>query len=214
MKFRTDFVTNSSSSFLAFNVKNEVLVDSLSNLGIRFERTPNGVFSDQMSIVLPSGESTVIECENSSLTTLDECTSISVWIISLLLWEIGIYQENDDFSDFDKELISLLNEAGITHLEWTDIEKWDRDIVIEKELSPRFDPMDGYIEKATIEHTKGWEGGEVGPCIYTEVNNGQRISINYPNDTYRDLVNNAEYAIAGNLKHFKIKRILLMRSKI
>lgn len=40
MKFRTDFVTNSSdTSYLAFNIKNEKLWDYLSSLGIKLENS-------------------------------------------------------------------------------------------------------------------------------------------------------------------------------
>lgn len=41
MKFRTDFVANSSdSNFLVFHVKNQTLFKCLTNLGTRFWRTP------------------------------------------------------------------------------------------------------------------------------------------------------------------------------
>ena len=49
MKIRTDFVTNSSSSgFVCFHVENKELYDFLTELGIRFENTEAGVFTNKM----------------------------------------------------------------------------------------------------------------------------------------------------------------------
>ena len=83
MKFRTDFVTNSSdSSFLTFNIKNKALFQCLTNLGIRFEDVEDGEFSDTMRIILPSGNSAEIDGgENWELPYVTECNSISTWLM-------------------------------------------------------------------------------------------------------------------------------------
>lgn len=201
MKFRTDFVTNSSdSSFLTFNVKNKALFQCLKNLGIRFENTKENEFSDTMRIVLPSGESTEIDGgENWSLPYVDECPSISAWIVALLLHEV----EEDGYSEFSKELITLLNEANITHLDWEAVESWSRDEMME-DLSAKFDQMDGAIEEASIEHTYGFEG-EVGPCIYTEVHNGKRLSVNYSDEEEIETeeCDGLKFVVTGKLKYFE-----------
>ena len=208
MKFRTDFVTNSSdSSFLTFNVKNKALFKCLTKLGIKFENTKKDVFSDRMRIVLPSGESAIIDGrENWSLPYIHNCSSISAWIVALLLWEVeDIYpeKEEDDYSGFSKELITLLNEADITHLDWEAVEYWSRDTMM-KDLSVKFDQMDEDIEDATIEHTYGFES-EVGPCIYTEVHNGKRMSVDYTdtNEVETEKCNGLEFVVTGNLKYFE-----------
>lgn len=208
MKFRTDFVTNSSdSSFLTFNVKNKALFQCLTNLGIKFEETKENEFSDTMRIVLPSGESTEIDGgENWSLPYVDDCPSISAWIVALLLWEVeDVYpaKEEDEYSEFSKELIALLNEADITHLDWEAVEYWSRDKMME-DLSAKFDQMDGDIEEASIEHTYGFEG-EVGPCIYTEVHNGKRLSVNYSNQDGIETedCDGLKFVVTGKLKYFE-----------
>ena len=208
MKFRTDFVTNSSSSsFLTFNVKNKALFKCLTKLGIKFENTKKNVFSDRMRIVLPSGERAIIDSsENRSLPYVDDYSSISAWIVALLLWEVeDIYpeKEEDNYSEFSKELIALLNEADITHLDWEAVKYWSRDTIM-KDLSVKFDQMDEDIEDATIEHTYGFES-EVGPCIYTEVHNGKRMSVDYTdtNEVETEKCNGLKFVVTGKLKYFE-----------
>ncbi len=214
MKFRTDFVTNSSdSSFLAFNVKNNALFDYLKKLGIKFEDTQKGVFSDQMEIVLPSGESNVIDgSENFMLPYVDECSSISAWIVALLLWEVeDVYpaKKADEYSAFLRELIALFNNAGITHLNWEEVEEWNRDKVLD-DLSKTFDQMDSDVEEAVIEHTYGFEGA-VGPCIYTEVHDGQRMSVNYSNEDEIETEDceDLKFVVTGKLRYFENREAIV-----
>lgn len=208
MKFRADFVTNSSdSSFLTFNVKNKALFKCLTKLGIKFEDTKKNVFSDRMRIVLPSGESAIIDdSENWSLPYVDDYSSISAWIVALLLWEVQYFcsdKKEDEYSRFSKELVTLLNEADITHLDWEAVEDWSRDTLM-KDLSVKFDQMDEGIEDATIEHAYGFES-EVGPCIYTEVHNGKRMSVDYTdtNEVETEKCNGLEFVVTDNLKYFE-----------
>ncbi len=210
MKFRTDFVTNSSdSSFLAFNVKNKALFQFLNSLGIKIEGTKENEFSNKMRIVLPSGASAQIDGANNwSLPYVDSCQSISAWIVAMILSEVdneAYYEDEEEekYSDFSKELIDIFNKADITHLDWDAIEDWSR-IDMMPDLHKKFNQMDADVEDALIEHTYGFEG-EVGPCTYAEVHNGKRMIVGYSNtiDIGTEDCNGLYFVVIGQLQHFE-----------
>ena len=208
MKFRTDFVTNSSdSSFLAFNIKNKKLFEALTGLGITFKSVKDGEFSDRMKIVLPSGESDFIDGgENWSLPYFSDTDSISAWLVAAILWEVeSIHpqKEADEYSDFARELIDLLNNADITHLDWEAVETWSREAVI-TDLEKAFGSMDEAIEEAHIEHTYGFEG-EVGPCLYTEIKDGSRMSVKYydTDDIETENCEGLTFVVTGKLRFYE-----------
>ena len=204
MKFRTDFVTNSSdSSFLAFNIKNKKLFDCLTGLGIKFERVKDGEFSDRMRIVLPSGKSEIIDGANNwDYPYLSEVSSISAWLVALILWEVNEYKEKEDYSDFELEAIELLNKADIIHLDWDAIETWSREEVCH-DLEHKFGEMDGDIKEASIEHTYGMEG-DVGPCIYAEVHDGKKMSVVYSkyDKSKTEECDGLKFVVTGKLKYY------------
>lgn len=174
MKFRTDFVTNSSdSSFLTFNIQNKKLFDFLEGLGIKVEGTNDGELSGRMTITLPSGESTDIN--NWTYPYVADFNSISAWVVGMILWEIGnVFPQKDEYSEFAKELIDILNKADITRLDWEMVESWSRDDLASQLSS--LDKYDADIVSAELEHAYGFEG-EIGPCEKISVAGGKKTTI-------------------------------------
>ena len=209
MKFRTDFVTNSSdSSFLTFNIKNNKLFKILEELGITIESKEEGVFDDFMTTTLPSGESCSIESGDAIFYPLpSEYSSISAWLVGCLLWEVeDVYpaKEEDDYSDFAKELIELLNNANITNLDWEAVNEWSRSDVI-SDISKTFGKYDADLEEAFIEYTNGFEG-ELFDCEAVEVKNGIKASYSYASeDECEEEIEDVKFVLVGKFERFEFK---------
>ena len=208
MKFRSGFVTNSSSSsFLVFNVKNPELYNFLTSLGVKIENSDDGEFNDGMEITLPTGEKINLYDDDIAdwIATPDEASSISSWIMETILYEVeSVYpaKELDEYSDFVIAFLKLLVEKGVIKFDIDDVEHWDRE-TLENELSC-FDEMDASIEYANIELNTGFEG-EVTHLEDVTAKNGYMLSISmdeYDTDKYVEEADGLKVLILGEKDDF------------
>ena len=171
MKFRIDFVTNSSSeSFIYFNVKNTKLFEYLQSLGLRIQSAEEGVFNKEMSVTLPSGVTGWLD-EEESIYPFYDTSSISEWLMKTIeeyVWENPLDELDDDFD------------------EWQEYWKTNRkelSRILTKHVMKRITEMDGYIEHADIVLEDGFEG-TIYTCQEITIDNGIRVDTT-PEETHR-----------------------------
>lgn len=158
MKFRSDFVTNSSSSnYISYNIKNKKLYDYIESLGIKINSPGDGILDSGMELVLPSG--LVGRLDDSGEISYGQVASITDFVVDTI----------------EQSIISDYPEPDEPPEDWTEYE----DEMIEKyreELSDllrhfRGSNMDGDIEYAHVENEAGFEG-EYRFSEVIEVKNG------------------------------------------
>ena len=209
MKFRSDFVTNSSSSsFITFNIKNTELFDYLQSLGIQIKDTPHGVFSEAMTVMLPSGESKEF-CYVEEADDMPTCSTMhmAAWVIMAMLTEVGRYYpapELDEYEEFTLELIDILNAAGITNLDKEQCETWEHD-ELEQHLIQSLLRFANTTESAELEINSGFEG-EICFMEYAVAKNGYELSISLSDDTEEAngyAIEGLKIAITGKTEYFE-----------
>lgn len=209
MKIRTDFVTNSSSSsFITFNIKNVDLFEYLQSIGIQIKGTEHGVFSDAMTVVLPSGESKEF-CYIEEADDMPSCsmTHLAAWVIMAMIAEIGRYYpapELDEYEEFTLELIDILNAAGITDLDKEQCEDWEHD-EIEQQVIQSLLRFANTTESAELEINSGFEG-EICFMDYAVAKNGYElnISLNGDDEDYAGYdIEGLRIAITGKTEYFE-----------
>lgn len=199
MKFRTDFVTNSSSSsFLIFHIENKPLLHRLEALGIRFDNVSQGDFSNGMRVTLPTGQSACIQDDAMwHLPDLDGSTSLSAWLLWALISASEDYSEeiDDNYVNFSCALRKLLSDAGL-------IEPSEDNYAMPA-VCPETDTFDDHLGAATVSVCSSFERDL--ECSYTEVADGIRQTVEYCNEDPIETqsIQGVRFAATGKTKFFK-----------
>ena len=201
MKFRTDFVTNSSSSsFVLFHMENKPLLQRLQAMGIRFENVQQGDFCDGMTVRLPSGKwANISDDAIHYAPDMTTDTSLSAWLLAAML---NATNEDEEYGSpgFAEELSKLLIDTGLlAHMQKSQ-DDWFF-VPVFKEI---VDTFDADISFAVVSTGTAFEG-DVGPCFYTEAAGGIRQSVVYSNEDpiIRESCKGIRFAATGKTVHYK-----------
>ena len=168
MKFRTDFVTNSSSSsFIAFKIMNKTLFNYLISLKFQIESGEDGLIDNSTIITLPSGLRAKFDKEAAKICSVKSSQSVSEWLVELLMQFVWLDDgENGDETD-------LVDYDDILGEKWEEFH-CEMEKVFKPKIMKKIRTMDGDIEYAHISLEQGFEDS-----IYVSeeinIDNGKRI---------------------------------------
>ena len=167
MKYRSDFVTNSSdSSFVVDNIDNPLF----------------DAFKNKLNI-----NRKLIESENDwFVPSIEDARSISEWQLLKILFEdwdatLECYVEGDmedleDGSKYEEAILRSMAEEGLISLGPEEsVISWVKRAGL-AELAASMEPLDEGIKSATIEVTRYCDGGW-GPFEFVRINKGKRLNI-------------------------------------
>ena len=155
-------------AIIEFKVRNRKLYDFFRSIGVEFLNTSEGLFSEEMIVVLPSGKQKIIsEDFHSDICHVTKYSSISAWLVSLMSDEIGISAEC--YSEFLKEFTYILNGTGAIDLDGKQMknrEDWIKQLTF-------FDMFDNDLTQADIEIYES-RYDEIVSCEKVKLENGKR----------------------------------------